>query len=364
MEKYIGLSNLASTCYINSIIQCLRNIPDFFNAIIGIDIDSNYNTRSKPFTRAMQNLFFKFMINKSATIAMNQFFDEINEIENCPFNNPSCQQDAKEFLDFLLDGLHEENKTHNLDMYEHPHFHNHIHLNAYRYGCSLIDNTCHDDNRNIIKNELDEYKRYNYEYYKNEIEKYLYRYKHFCTHGRSFVTDLFSVFTCSHVVCLRCDDYQYFFSINNNVNLDMKLYAIENVLGEEKYTNSEIKCKICKSSEKMRECPTIIDYPKIFITFINRSRYNKETQSAFKSSAKLKLSTNFTLGNVNFNLSSVVTHWGTDPNSGHYVSYVRNFNGWIYYNDMQCQDQDKNDPFHDINTQGYLGFYISDTSMY
>ncbi|KXN69280.1 cysteine proteinase [Conidiobolus coronatus NRRL 28638] len=111
-----GLVNNANVCYMNSILQTLLHCPPFFNLIrqIGNRV-TQQATSTTPLLDAMVAFMKQFDIQASSKDPMVQgddlnsesFYHSLRNI-NRFVTSKGQQEDAEEFLSFLLDHLHEE----------------------------------------------------------------------------------------------------------------------------------------------------------------------------------------------------------------------------------------------------------------
>lgn len=97
-----GLVNLGNTCYMNSIIQTLFMATDFRRQVLSLNLNGS-NTLMKK----LQLLFAFLSHTQRAAYAPRNFL----EASRPPWFNMGSQQDCSEYLRFLLDRLHEEEKT-------------------------------------------------------------------------------------------------------------------------------------------------------------------------------------------------------------------------------------------------------------
>lgn len=97
-----GLVNLGNTCYMNSIIQTLFMATDFRRHVLSLPLNGS-NTLMK----RLQLLFAFLAHTQRAAYAPKNFL----EASRPPWFNVGSQQDCSEYLRFLLDRLHEEEKT-------------------------------------------------------------------------------------------------------------------------------------------------------------------------------------------------------------------------------------------------------------
>ncbi|XP_071360715.1 ubiquitin carboxyl-terminal hydrolase 38 isoform X2 [Trachinotus anak] len=97
-----GLINLGNTCYMNSIIQTLFMATDFRRHVLSLHLNGS-NTLMKK----LQLLFAFLAHTQRAAYAPRNFL----EASRPPWFNMGSQQDCSEYLRFLLDRLHEEERT-------------------------------------------------------------------------------------------------------------------------------------------------------------------------------------------------------------------------------------------------------------
>lgn len=97
-----GLVNLGNTCYMNSIIQTLFMATDFRRHVLSLHLNG-----SNMLMKKLQLLFAFLAHTQRAAYAPRNFL----EVSRPPWFNMGSQQDCSEYLRFLLDRLHEEEKT-------------------------------------------------------------------------------------------------------------------------------------------------------------------------------------------------------------------------------------------------------------
>ncbi|XP_054580945.1 ubiquitin carboxyl-terminal hydrolase 35 [Eptesicus fuscus] len=98
----IGLINLGNTCYVNSILQALFMASDFRHCVLRLT-----ENNSQPLMTKLQWLFAFLEHSQRPAISPENFLSA----SWTPWFSPGAQQDCSEYLKYLLDRLHEEEKT-------------------------------------------------------------------------------------------------------------------------------------------------------------------------------------------------------------------------------------------------------------
>ncbi|XP_051882178.1 ubiquitin carboxyl-terminal hydrolase 35-like isoform X2 [Pristis pectinata] len=97
-----GLANLGNTCYMNSVIQALFMASDFRHAVMLLKESDSQSLMMK-----LQWLFAFLEHSQRPAISPSSFL----KASSPPWFNQGAQQDCSEYLRYLLDRLHEEEKT-------------------------------------------------------------------------------------------------------------------------------------------------------------------------------------------------------------------------------------------------------------
>ncbi|KAK6199430.1 uncharacterized protein RJT21DRAFT_87059 [Scheffersomyces amazonensis] len=247
-----GLRNFGSSCYINSTIQVMFGIQKFKQLFTGGEYqkfirDSKYlqlikmskaNPHSKDgvlLSEAVSGLLRTFNQNGSNSIAPTKFI-RVSSLLKPDLNIPYEQQDAQEFLLFVLDRLHDELADKNT--FENP---------------LEIENYMNKWNINIKFNDKGEYVKWYKEVLKHE--------------GTSPIHDLFQGHLQNKLICNKCGfesiSYSQFTILslpipsNNNghvVNLSdcLKYYTQEEVLSGDNAWNCP-KCSKNNDDEQQQQ---------------------------------------------------------------------------------------------------------------
>lgn len=106
-----GLCNIGNSCYMNSIIQCLLGTIPLLQIFLNGSYKQHVNINSKLGTKGIMAKFFaelaQSVFQKSNSIYEPRNFKIAVGSINSMFKNDD-QQDCSEFLNFVLDGLHED----------------------------------------------------------------------------------------------------------------------------------------------------------------------------------------------------------------------------------------------------------------
>ncbi|KAM4565891.1 ubiquitin carboxyl-terminal hydrolase 2a isoform 2-T5 [Odontesthes bonariensis] len=312
-QGLIGLKNLGNTCFMNSILQCLSNTHSLRDYCLHNahrrDLNNNSRTNTalmEEFAKLIQTMWTS---SSSEAVSPSEFKTQIQRY--APRFMGYNQQDAQEFLRFLLDGLHNEVNR----------------VTVRRRG------TVED-----LDHLPDEEKG------KKMWSKYLER-------EDSKIVDLFvgqlkSSLTCSH--CGFCSTvFDPFWDLSlpiakgyGEVSLMdcVRLFTKEDVLdGDEKPT-----CYRCKARRRCTKKFTIQKFPKILVLHLKRFSEARRT-------SKLSTFVNFPMKDLDlrefasenstnavYNLYAVSNHSGTTM-GGHYTAYCRNPNSgeWYTFNDSR-----------------------------
>ncbi|ODH49560.1 hypothetical protein GX48_04347 [Paracoccidioides brasiliensis] len=369
-----GLVNMGSTCYMNSIIQCLSattQLTKFF-------IDNRYHTQVQKNWKGSQGILPGLFANLVRSLWKN----DVEVIRPTSFRNfigrlnpewaGSRQQDAKEFFDVLLDCLHED-----------------LNINWDRTPLRPLttEQELRREQMPIEQVSTIEWNRY-------------------CHREYSYISSLFAGQHASRLRCKTCSrtstTYEAFFSISVEIPSSPKsgrgdLYnCFTSYCQEEMLSGDEVwKCPHCRREREATKQIILTRAPRLLVIHFKRfslSRFQQtrkiNTPISFPitgldltpfmvrpdrspspdSNADETTSTNMTNSAFSttppyiYNAYGIVRHIGSSSTEGHYVSLVRDDRRgcWRKFDDQRVTD------FNPVglkpadglqNDQAYLVFY-------
>ncbi|XP_020782473.1 ubiquitin carboxyl-terminal hydrolase 2a isoform X3 [Boleophthalmus pectinirostris] len=313
-QGLVGLKNLGNTCFMNSILQCLSNTHSLRDYCLHNSHRRDLNNNSRTNTALMEE-FAKLIqtmwsSTSSEAVSPSEFKTQIQRY--APRFVGYNQQDAQEFLRFLLDGLH--NEVNRVTVRPRGTVEDFDHLPDEEKGKKMWSKYLEREDSKIVD---------------------------------LFVGQLKSSLTCSH--CGFCSTvFDPFWDLSlpiakkgyGEVSLMdcMRLFTKEDVLdGDEKPT-----CYRCKTRRRCTKKFTIQKFPKILVLHLKRFSEARRT-------SKLSTFVNFPMKDLDlrefssdnsinavYNLYAVSNHSGTTM-GGHYTAYCRNPSSgeWYTFNDSR-----------------------------
>ncbi|XP_075047286.1 ubiquitin carboxyl-terminal hydrolase 2 isoform X2 [Mixophyes fleayi] len=310
----VGLRNLGNTCFMNSILQCLSNTKDLRDYCLKNSYQCDLNSKTcstaimKEFAHLLQAIWTSSV---NEVVSPSEFKTQIQRY--APRFMGYNQQDAQEFLRFLLDGLHNEvNRV------------------------TVRPKFSHQDLDHLI-----------------DTEKGKLMWKRYLEREDSRIVELFVGQLKSSLTCTECGYCSTVFDPFWDLSLPIakkstpevslmdciRLFTKEDILeGDEKPT-----CCRCKARRRCTKKFTVQRFPKILVLHLKRF-----SEARIRSS-KLSTFVNFPLKDLDlrefssepsthatYNLYAVSNHSGTTM-GGHYTAYCKNPNNgeWYTYNDSR-----------------------------
>ncbi|NXM65528.1 UBP2 hydrolase, partial [Serilophus lunatus] len=334
LQGLTGLRNLGNTCFMNSILQCLSNTKELRDYCLQNqylrDLNNNSRMRTALMSEFAKLIQLLWTSSPNESVSPSEFKTQIQRY--APRFVGYNQQDAQEFLRFLLDGLHSEvNRV----------------LVRPRASTDTLDHLPDDEKSRQM------WRRY------QERED-------------SRISDLFVGQLKSSLTCSECGYCSTAFDPFWDLSLPipkkgygevtlmdcLRLFTKEDVLdGDEKPT-----CCRCKARTRCTKKFSIQKFPKILVLHLKRF-----SEARIRSS-KLTTFVNFQLKDLDlrefasqscnhavYNLYAVSNHSGTTM-GGHYTAYCKSpvSSEWHSFNDSRVTPMSSS---HVRSSDAYLLFY-------
>lgn len=340
MEKggLVGLRNLGNTCFMNSVLQCLSNTRPLLDYCLKeaylSDINTTISGMKGALIKAFAGLLHQMWKGSSSDSAVNPqaFKSQIQKF--APRFMGYSQQDAQEFLRYLLQGLHED-------------------VNRITTKPKPILSDI-DDSLSEVQKANESWRRY-------------------LRMDDSKIVDIFVGQLKSTLQCTSCGHASVTFDPFWDLSLPIPkaagtvklqqcfdLFTKEEVLdGDEKPT-----CSKCKTRRKCTKSFTIHKFPHILVIHLKRFSPHERYRSKLSTNVDFPF-TNLDLGTYAsstsksqpsvYNLYAVSNHSGTIY-SGHYTAYCKNpfTNDWHDFNDSRVSSTSTNSI---VSPEAYVLFY-------
>ncbi|XP_038222012.1 ubiquitin carboxyl-terminal hydrolase 3-like isoform X2 [Zerene cesonia] len=338
-KKIVGLKNLGNTCFMNAVLQSLNNIQEFscyFSQLPSLEMKTNgrkvYHSRS--YTRQemhdviMAEELRKVLINlnnggcgSKGAISPECLFLVIWKV--VPRFRGYQQQDAHEFLRYMLDRLHTE----------------------------LLQLLPPDKAEGGFVPKAP---------------------------SASIVTAVFGGTLQSEVRCLACGTESKKFDPFLDLSLELpeggpvsladclaSFVQIEELADTERYF-----CSSCKCKQKSTKQFWIRRLPNVLCLHLKRFRWNNYFRTKVDTTITFPLSaldmSRFVLANVPdtrrsglgnylYDLAAVIVHHGSGAGSGHYTAFAINEDQWFHFNDQTVRATDSSAV---ATCKPYIMFYI------
>jgi ubiquitin carboxyl-terminal hydrolase 2/21 len=331
-----GLKNIGNTCFMNSVIQCLSNTKLLLEYLLQDYHVSDINTTTSAMKGALIKAFaevIKKVWSQDASDRVVNTASLKSQIQRfAPRFIGYAQQDAQEFLRYLLEGLHEDVNR----VKEKP-----------KPILTEIDEKLSDSEKSA--ESWSRYLRVD----NSKIVDY-------------FVGQLKSTLKCTH--CGHCSvTFDPFWDLSlpipqraGQVRLAQCLDSFtreETLDGDEKPT-----CSKCKERRKCTKSFTIQKFPKILVIHLKRFSLAERFRGKLSVTVDFPLEgldmSHYAADNITpcrYNLYAISNHSGTTY-SGHYTAYCRHpyTKAWHEYNDSRVSSIS---PKSIVSGEAYVLFY-------
>ncbi|KAF5295483.1 hypothetical protein FQR65_LT10471 [Abscondita terminalis] len=277
----VGLNNLGNTCYMNSVLQALFMTKMFRNDVLSTSRDM------MPLFYKLQVLFALLQHSRRSSLSPN----DILNLARPPGFQPGHQHDSSEFLGYLLDVLHEQERSvYSVRMGDGP-------------GPSSSDS--HQPITTIVQ--------------------------------RSFGGRAVTISRCGtcDTQSQRADNFRELqLSFPNNCGNQSVQTLLDYYLQPEKLCgDNQYHCDTCRGLTDGERVTEVEEPPARLVLTLKHFRYDPASQQRTKLLQHVKLDSFIHLDSANYELYAAVVHVGSSLDSGHYYTYARNGEEWYKFND-------------------------------
>ncbi|GAV01774.1 hypothetical protein RvY_12431 [Ramazzottius varieornatus] len=336
----IGLKNIGNTCFMNSILQCLSNTKPLRDYTIGGQYLSELNpSKDSPLMAAFAAVMEALWKKHSSYCSSNaydpdRFHRKIQQY--APRFSGYLQQDAQEFLRYVLEGLHED-------------------VNRVTTKYKGLDPD--------IADHLD------------DQQKAAEAWKRYLKRDNSKIVDLYVGQLKSSLICDKCGHCSVTFDpfwdlalpipTNRGASSDIDIYDCFKHFTKKEVMDGDERpmCAKCKSRQRCTKFFSIQRFPKCLV--IHLKRFSQE-----RYRAKISSMVDYPIEGLDlapfaadsykgprprYNLFAVSCHAGS-THSGHYTAFCKNpsTGKWNEYNDSRVSPADVRDV---LTSDAYLLFY-------
>lgn len=329
-----GLRNIGNTCFLNAVVQCLSHTHGLRDYCLHKSYRHEKFSKEdaklmEAFTKVLSGLWD--LNNDDTVVNPKQFYNIFKE--SVPYFSGYSQQDAQEFLRFLLDKLHTE-------------------INRRPYV-------------RRVKEPEQKYARFRLS------EEAASMWKRHLERDDSRIVDLFAGQLRSSLHCSVCSHYSNTFDVFCDLSLpipkrssggEVTLRECLDLFSQEERLDKENSpmCERCNKRTESTKRLSIQRFPQVIVIHLNR--FTTSRWSISKSTVHVSFPlTNLDLGPygpvdcgpILYNLYAICNHSGT-VNMGHYTACCLDENGWCFYNDSSATQVSENQL---QTSQAYVLFY-------
>ncbi|KAM3618056.1 uncharacterized protein V6R79_014556 [Siganus canaliculatus] len=356
----VGLRNIGNTCFLNAIVQCLshtRGLRDY--CLLKPYRQEKFSQEEaklmEAFSQVLSGIWDE---NEGDTVNPRQFYSIFKEA--VPYFSGYSQQDAQEFLRFLLDKLHTEinRRPYTRRPAKEPE-QKFARFRLSEEAAAMWKKHLERDDSRIVGEEP-----VSSAFLSSQTETSGHS-QHICH------ADLFSGQLRSSLHCSVCSHYSNTFDVFCDLSLpipkrssagEVTLRECLDLFSQEEKLDKE-NSPMCERCNRHTECTkrlSIQRFPQVIVIHLNRfttSRWSISKSTVYVSFPLTKLDLGrygpVDCGPVLYDLYAICNHAGT-VNMGHYTACCLDENGWCFYNDSSVTPVSENQ----LQTnQAYVLFY-------
>ena len=383
-----GLHNLGNTCYANSVIQALSN-TDLLNHYLRnklfkdrvknqsilVSSTSDVEVIRQHFKSTITYELYRLIVvmwNINCVIRPDKFKLAIGMKSErfAGFN----QNDSQEFLDLILDSLHEESKA---DLSEHM---SQLTLSddvrqissQLIYFEKLLKQLFETNANDKFLQIVSYYVAYQQEHFDKIFKLKLFEfYKNILLRSHSVISDIFLGIYQNQITCSNCKNrsiiFEHFYSLQLAVDDSTRVFTDFKEILDYNFTPNQIDytCDICKRQTQSVKQISLYKIPQRLIIQLKRFKHQRHRVSKLGHHIEYPIE-NLNLGpyisssapnkDIQLNLYSVINHMGSSG-GGHYTNYSKNFVGdkWFEFNDSRVNQIMTTSQI--VSSDGYILFY-------
>ncbi|KAK9917186.1 hypothetical protein WJX75_001669 [Coccomyxa subellipsoidea] len=322
-ERYFGLENFGNTCYANSVLQSLYFCQPFRRRVLEYAQSSSFKESEENLLTCLADLFVQIQSQKRKTgiIAPKRFVQRLKR-DNELFRS-YMHQDAHEFLNYLLNEcselLEKEAKA-----------------RAAKEEASGQAGSASSapSQQQQIEGQSAESDPGSRPQHKAE--------------PATWVHELFQGFMVNETKCLACETVtsreEAFYDLSLEIEQNCSLTACLRNFSATETLDADDKffCDKCKSLQDAEKVMKIRALPRVLCLHLKRFKYIEQLDRMRKLMYRVVFPFELKLRNTSkdcmhvddaYQLFAVVVHVGSGPNHGHYVSFVKSAEHWLFFDD-------------------------------
>ena len=324
-EHLRGLVNIASTCYMNSTLQCFAHVKELFAYFQKPKIQQIINlpeNDTKLFPVFVELINSMWEPNDPSPLYPYIFKERLGQLN--PLFQGAMPNDAKDLLTFMLMQLHDElnNPTNNNNMNQNM----------------IANQNMQKDKKTMFKNFVSFFK----DNYKSIISGLFYGLTYnqtqcqFChTTVYNYQTFNFLIFPLAQVLNHKMQSVNFQNNFGNNVTLEecFQYNQLTTPL-------NDYYCNYCRKTSTAMYANYISVLPNIIIIILNRGvGLEHDVKIDFEENLDLKNYVEYLKESSFYELIGVVTHYGDSGASGHFMARCKSpvCEDWYLYNDAIVQ---------------------------
>ena len=294
----VGLINIGSTCYMNSVLQILNNIREFSEYLCTNDISKE----NCPISNSLKTIFLDLRNPKYNYKYLYPIDFQDVVVNNNPNFIKNEPNDSRELIQYLLNSIHKELNSNKNKNYP-------------------------DNDESDVTNWKDTLK-YEKDYFNYE--------------NKSIITDLFYGIQATETYCYNCKKISYVFEHFNILTLPILKGYNNSISVNDMLTdfskNIQLTGNNCLNCNRnyYAYCRNVLyEMPKFLI--IHPERKNKgikyDIRIDYEEKLNIKISENLGKEKIEYNLIGIIYHYITTKNEKHNIAYCKKGDCWYEFND-------------------------------